>query len=167
MKIYNSNLITVLAIFITLLGSPVVFSDDGVKTEAKNRIRGAAVLLDSMGMEALMDGVLEQQIDMQVQADPSLKPFKHILTEFLQKHMSYKVLRPEFIKMYAAAFTASELEDLNGFYATPTGKKAISTLPELTAKGAALGQKQITDNISELQQMIMDEVAKNPELLKN
>jgi len=164
MKIFNSNLIIVLAIFITLLGSPVVFSDDEIKTEAKNRIREAAVLLDSMGMEALMDGQVELQINMQVQADPSLEPFKHILTEFLQKYISYEALRPELIKMYAVVFTASELRDINEFYKSPAGKKAISTLPELAAKGAVLGQKQVQDNIEELTEMIMEEVAKNPEL---
>ena len=164
MKIFNSNLIIVAAIFITLLVSPAVFSDDEVKTEAKNRIREAAVLLDSMGMKDLLDGQVELQINMQVQADPSLEPFKHILTEFLQKHMSYEALRPEFIKMYAVAFTASELRDINDFYKSPAGKKAISALPELAAKGAALGQKQVQDNITELTTMIMEEVAKNPEL---
>ena len=68
-----------------------------------------------MGMKDLLDGQVELQINMQVQADPSLEPFKHILTEFLQKHMSYEALRPEFIKMYAVAFTASELRDINDF----------------------------------------------------
>ena len=164
MRIFNSNLITVLAIFITLLCSPVVFSDDGVETEAKNRILGASLLLDNLGMEALTDEMIEQQMDLQVQADPSMKPFKHILIEFMQKYMSYKVLRPKFIEMYASTFTASELRNLNEFYATPTGKKAISTIPELMAKGSQLGLRQLLNNMAELEQMIMDEIAKNPEL---
>jgi len=45
-------------------------------------------------------------------------------------------------------------------------QKALKVTPELTAKGAAIGQKRIQDNVDELKQMISEEAQRIQQLQK-
>ncbi len=67
-----------------------------------------------------------------------------LLDLFFAKFES-KVDLNEFLNMavpvYDKYFTHDELKQLIQFYQTPTGKKAISTLPKLTAELREIGQK--------------------------
>jgi len=76
------------------------------------------------------------------------------MLKFFSKHMSYESLKPQIIDIYAEVFTASELKDINNFYATPTGKKTVKEMPELMVRGGQIGVQRIQDNIKELQSMI-------------
>jgi hypothetical protein len=71
--------------------------------------------------------------------------------------MSWESLKPEFLKIYANAFTATELREINKFYATDTGKKTIENMPALMAQGAQIGAVRVQENIGELQAMIKAE----------
>lgn len=124
----------------------------------------AEILLDQMQMGQLMEQSIDQMLQVQLQQQPALVPFKQVMRTFLQKHMSYAQLKDEFVNIYAEAFTADELKQLNAFYATPVGQKTIQKMPELMAKGAQLGAQQVQDNMAELQQMIQEEAKRIEEL---
>lgn len=47
------------------------------------------------------------------------------------------------------------------FYQTPLGIKAGKLVPEMMAEAAAIGQKEIQDNIGEFQRMIAEEAQKS------
>ena len=68
--------------------------------------------------------------------------------------MSYESIKPELIKMYSEAFTASELKEIIAFYSTDVGQKSIQKMPALTAQGAQLGATRVQQNIGDLQAMI-------------
>lgn len=127
-----------------------VFADNSAKKEAE-------ILLNTMGMETALEQSIEQMLNIQLQQKPSLAPFKQVMLKFFKKYMSFESLKPDMINIYADAFTASELQDINAFYRTPTGSKTIKLLPGLMAKGGQLGARRVQDNIKELQQMIKDE----------
>jgi hypothetical protein len=74
--------------------------------------------------------------------------------------MSYENLKPQMLDMYANAFTAAELKDINAFYNTQTGKKTLTIMPQLMAQGGQLGAQTVKDNIEELQQMIKAEATR-------
>ena len=92
-----------------------------------------------------------------MQQNPTLVPFKNVMMQFFQKHMSYESLKPDMVKIYSDAFSASELKELIAFYRTPTGKKTIEKMPQLMAQGGQIGAKRVQDNIGELQQLIKEE----------
>lgn len=119
--------------------------------------QAAAQLLESMNMEVALQQGIEQTLDIQLQQNPNLQPFKATMLQFLNKYMSYDSLKPELIQIYAATFTATELQQINAFYATPIGQKVISKMPQLMAQGGQLGAKRVQDNIAELQQMLQAE----------
>lgn len=47
----------------------------------------------------------------------------------------------EIAKLYTKYFTAEEMRTITEFYRTPTGKKSISVLPQLTVEGMEIGNQ--------------------------
>lgn len=138
---------------LAMLASGVAWSDEAAKNEA-------AKLLDTMGMETMLERAIETSLDMQIKQQPSIAPYKDVMLAFLRKYMSYKSLKPEFVEIYATEFTASELKEMRAFYETPTGKKAIAKMPELYNKGAQIGSARVQEHLPELKEMIQAESAK-------
>lgn len=149
-KEYLLNKSSIFIIITALLFSQATFSSDESKAEAE-------ILLDSMDMKIALEQSIEQMLNLQLQQDPALVPYKEVMLKFFSKHMSYESLKPQMIDMYAKAFTASELKDINAFYGTPTGKKTLAKMPELMAQGGQIGAQRIQGNIQELQDMIKEE----------
>lgn len=117
----------------------------------------AAKLMNAMEMEVAFERSIEQMVEVQINRNPSILPYKDVMRQFFQKYMSYEELKPEIIKLYADAFSAEELREINAFYASPTGKKTIKLMPDLMTRGAEVGSRRIQANIQELQQMIQAE----------
>jgi len=148
MKLLNTVLMIALLTFQTF-----VFAED--KEDAKKQ---AEILLQTMQMERVFERSIAQMLNIQIQQKPELAPFKQVMLDFFKKYMSYESLKLDMINIYAEAFTASELKDINIFYRTSTGIKTIKLLPGLMAKGGQLGARRVRENITELQQMIKAEV---------
>ncbi len=152
MKIFRLGLIVV-----SLLIAPVLVADVESDREAER-------LLETMGMEEAMIQSMNQMIDLQLQQNPTMAPFKSVMMTFIGKHMSWVSLKPEFVKIYSEAFTTRELQDLNAFYATDTGKKTIQLMPYLMAQGSQIGMQRVQENMGELQEMIRIESVRLQEL---
>lgn len=140
-----------LSIFIcSLLMTQLTFADTSSEREAEK-------LLNTMGMEEAMIQSMSQMIDLQLQQNPALAPYKSVMMQFFAKHMSWESLKPEFLKIYSEAFSANELHEINEFYATETGKKTIQLMPLLMAQGGQIGASRVQQNIGELQEMLKTE----------
>ena len=126
---------------------PILYADEASEKEAEK-------LLDMMGMQEMMDQSVSQMLDIQLQQQPDLAPFKGVMFVFFNINMSYESIKPELIKMYSEAFTASELKEIIAFYSTDVGQKSIQKMPALTAQGAQLGATRVQQNIGDLQAMI-------------
>ncbi len=74
--------------------------------------------------------------------------------KFFNKYMSWASLEEDFLNIYTEAFTESELLALRDFYLTPVGKKSVRLMPELSAKGAMIGQTRVQENLPELMKML-------------
>lgn len=146
---YVQAILLVLAI---VFGNPAS-ADEASRVEAEK-------LLDTLGMQAMLDQAVNTTLEAEIKNSPVLTPFKDVMLAFFRKHMSYDVLKPELIEIYAEEFTASELAQIREFYSTPTGKKTIEKLPALMSRGAEIGTKHVQEHIQELQQMIKEESEK-------
>jgi hypothetical protein len=104
-----------------------------------------------------MEQSMSQMLDIQLQQNPALAPYKGVMMEFLNENMSYESLKPELIKMYSEEFTSSELREINAFYLTDVGKKSIEKMPTLMMQGGQLGATRVQENIGDLQAMIQAE----------
>lgn len=125
--------------------------------QSSTDIPAAETLLDLMQTENLLERSIEQMLQLQIQQNPAIAPFEHIMNEFLNKHMSYEQLKPELIKIYSDAFTEPEILELVTFYRTPVGEKTIKLMPELMSQGAQMGATLVQENIAELEANIQAE----------
>ncbi len=131
----------------TLAFAPLAIADSESEREAEK-------LLTSMDMQVAMSESISNMIDLQLQQNPTLEPFKPVMMKFFNKHMSWESLKPEFVKMYARVYTAEELRDIHAFYSTDTGRKALKLMPVLMAEGGKIGAARVENNISELHAMM-------------
>ena len=130
--------------------SPIIWADNASEAEAEK-------LLSIMDMEKVMDESITQMVDVQLEQQPTLAPFKSVMLKFFRKHMSWESVKFEMVYIYSKTFTAHELKELTAFYSTPTGRKAIEKMPTLMAQGAQVGAARIQENMWELQAMIKEE----------
>ena len=117
----------------------------------------AEKLLNMVGTQEVMEQSMSQMLDIQLQQNPALAPYKGVMMEFLNENMSYESLKPELIKMYSEEFTSSELREIIAFYSTDVGKKSIEKMPTLMMQGGQLGATRVQENIGDLQAMIQAE----------
>jgi hypothetical protein len=117
-------------------------------------MKQAEQLLRVIGMEETLAQATAQMVDAQTQQNPALAPFKTVMLEFFSRYMSFDSLKPEMVKAYADAFTAGELKELNAFYGSAVGKKAVTQMPAIMAQVAQIGTTRVQANIAELQSMI-------------
>jgi hypothetical protein len=143
-----SLVLSISAIF--LLFSTSIAVEDSHKKAAEK-------LLIQIGTDKILARTIENVLNMQIQQQPSLAPYKEVMLKFFEKHMGFESLKDDLIEIYVEAFTEKELNDIMAFYETPTGRKTLEKLPELSAKGAQLGQTRVQQNIQELQEMIQAE----------
>ena len=138
-------------VLITALGvSSMSLADAASQKEAEK-------LLNMVGTQEVMEQSMSQMLDIQLQQNPALAPYKGVMMEFLNENMSYESLKPELIKMYSEEFTSSELREINAFYSTDVGKKSIEKMPTLMMQGGQLGATRVQENIGDLQAMIQAE----------
>lgn len=121
----------------------------------------AGKMVDSMNMEKTLKDTMESTLDTQMgqfskmgMSAEGVAELKDAMLKFMLDAMSWKDLRPEFVKIYSENFTAEELNEIAKFNQTPTGKKVLDLTPKLTAQGMALGQQRVTDRQAELQAII-------------
>ena len=138
-------------VLITALGvSSMSLADAASEKEAEK-------LLNMVGTQEVMEQSMSQMLDIQLQQNPALAPYKGVMMEFLNENMSYESLKPELIKLYSEEFTSSELREINAFYSTDVGKKSIEKMPTLMMQGGQLGATRVQENIGDLQAMIQAE----------
>jgi len=125
--------------------------------QEKTRLDATYELFESMNLAVTFEQTIVQMVDVQIRQEPQIAPFRQVMLDFMKKHMGWEGMKPEMAKLYMDRFTTEEILELKAFYETPLGKKTIRLLPELTAEGAALGQRRVQENIGELQQMIAEE----------
>lgn len=114
----------------------------------------AEQLLRVIGMEETLAQATAQMVAAQAQQNPALAPFKPVMLEFFTRYMSFDSLKPELVKAYAEGFTTEELKELNAFYGSPLGKRAVVEMPAIMSKVAQIGTTRMQANINELQSMI-------------
>lgn len=117
----------------------------------------AARLLDALQMERVMQQSIEASLNVQIQQNPRLAPYREVMLGFFARHMSYATVKDDLVGIYAGSFTGEELVTLREFYLTPVGRKAIELMPSLLAQGMQMGQQRVKAHLGELEALIQAE----------
>jgi hypothetical protein len=68
--------------------------------------------------------------------------------------LSWEQIRPQYINLYAGAFTEEQLDDLLAFYRSPAGQAMVSSSPMLMKKGAEIAQQRMNAAQPELKRLV-------------
>lgn len=118
------------------------------------RMQAAMELLHVLDAQNVTVASVGAMVNAMIQANPMMGPYRAVMMQWAEKTLSWQQMGPKLARLYAGAFTRSELADLTRFYETPSGQKAIRELPMLATQGALLGEAMAREHIPELRQMI-------------
>ncbi len=75
------------------------------------------------------------------------------------KDYTWESVKPEFVALYAHAFTESELKELTAFYNSPIGKKFIEKRAEVEVGGVGILDKHLQTFMPDIAGLVHDALA--------
>jgi len=153
-----------------LLGlSCLVFSLQAIASPAKPETIDK--LFEVTNSAKLMDGVYAQldpmytQMVAQMQIPESQKPitekYMKKYSALMREEMSWDKIKGPIANTYAQVFSEEELKDVIKFYQSPTGKKFVEKMPEMTKASMTMVQelmKSFVPKIQALQKEMQEEI---------
>jgi hypothetical protein len=114
----------------------------------------ARELLKAMRVQEIAKTGAGAMVDVMVQSNPQLQPFRDVITECSDKVMTWDAMAPGMIDAYKSAFTTDEMRKIAAFYKTPEGRKLLDKMPELMQKQAQIGTALAQAHQGELREKI-------------
>lgn len=128
--------------------------------DTRTHYKAAEECLVAMNTKETIEQSIDKQLKLQIKNQPGLAQYKVILQRFLEKYMGWESIKGDLIRLYAQAFSESELRDITKFYRTSTGQKMLRQQSTLAEKGALVGAKKVNDHLAELTSMINAETTR-------
>ena len=108
-------------------------------------------LFELTGMQQQIEESVDTVLALQLAQNPELVKHKTEVREFLERHIGWQSLKDALTGMYLDEFTEQEVNDMNAFYSSATGRKVIERLPVLVQMRNQLASKRLQENIGELE----------------
>ena len=143
----NKRKTSLLAI-ILLLGIGQVSS---VSADDASHRQAVQKLFELTGMQQQIEESVNSVVALQLAQSPELKDHEIVVREFLERHIGWQSLKDALTDMYLKEFSEEELNDMNAFYGSATGRKVIKRLPVLVQMRNQLASARLQENIGELQ----------------
>lgn len=119
------------------------------------RLAAAEAMISSVDMEHPYARTMDAMIKSQVAQNPMLSQFEDVMRRFFDQYLSWQVVRPDLVRVYALTYTEDELRQLTAFYQTPLGRRLLETMPEVSRRSTEFTQRRVMEHMPELQQQIM------------
>ena len=145
------------AAIVFCLRAGLALADDAPKAAVSSHEAAVQEMFKVTHMDELMTKTIDAILDQQVKQNPALSRYRHVMSQFFQKYMSWQSLEKEMTEIYVKEFSEEEIKALTAFYRTPLGQKMLTRAPTLMAKGAAIGQERVEKHVDELHRMMADE----------
>ena len=141
---------------ILLLLTSLLLTVGPVHTLADHASHRAAVkrLFELTAMQQKIKESVDSVLALQLAQNPALRDHETAVREFLERHIGWNSLEDALTSMYLAEFTEQELDEMNAFYDSPTGRKVIERLPVLVQMRNQLASQRLQENIGELRYLI-------------
>ena len=146
MSIWKSFGFTLLLLIAT--GQTAVLADKASKRQAVEQ------LFVLTAMQQKIDESVTTVLALQIAQNPELKSHQQAVREFLERNIGWDSLKDDLSNMYMEEFTEQELNEMNTFYSSPTGRRVIERLPVLVQMRNQLASQRLQENIGELQKEI-------------
>lgn len=111
-------------------------------------------LFQTLEMRATVVHMAQLLTDQFCSMDPQMQTYRDEIAAYVWKNLGWDALKEDLTRMYMEAFTEAEVKELNTFYRSAAGRKAIKKIPELATAAAELGQQRFDANLSELARLM-------------
>jgi hypothetical protein len=118
--------------------------------EASHR-QAVEQLFELTAMQQKIDESVANVLALQIAQNPGLEPHQDVVREFLERHIGWGSLKDALSSMYMQEFTEQEMDTMNSFYSSPTGRKVIERLPVLVQMRNQVASQRLQENIGELE----------------
>jgi hypothetical protein len=130
-----------------------------VAADAASHRQAVDRLFELTDMQQKIAESVDNVLAMQLGQNPALREHRDRVRAWLEKTIGWEGLKDEVTDMYLKTFTEQELEEMNAFYGSPTGRKVIKQLPALVQQRNRIAMQRMQDNLGELQQTIEEQSA--------
>ena len=107
------------------------------------RILAAHRLFQTLNMPAQHQRILAILLDEHFRNNPQQLPYKEVIRQNLQQNLSWNSIRESMARLLARDFTVKEINEINAFYSTPTGRKVAAKFIELMYRAADIGKRRL------------------------
>jgi hypothetical protein len=132
----------------------------GILADAAAHRQAVEKLFELTQMRQKIDTSVTNVVAMQLTQDPAMREHEALLRDYMERQIGWTGLKGPLTEMYLQAFTEQELNEINAFYGSPTGRKLVERLPELIKQRDQLAMQRMQDNIGELRSEIEAQKAK-------
>ena len=103
-------------------------------------------------------GMVQQMFGVKLNADQQEKvnDLSEKVMKIVSNALNWDALEPEYAKLYAAAYTEQQIDDLLAFYKSPTGQVMIEKTPGLMQEANGVVQKRMADAMPQIQRLIKE-----------
>jgi hypothetical protein len=140
-----------LALFSLTLG---LFAATGVPADEATHRQAVEKLFKLTAMQQKIDESVDNVLALQLAQSPDLQAHAGIVREFLERHIGWNSMKDALTDMYLQEFNEQEVNEMNAFYSSGTGKKVIERLPVLVQMRNQVASQRLQQNIGELQYLI-------------
>lgn len=130
-----------------------LFLSNGVYAASSEQL--AENLLKLFNMPEVTSRIVEQTVEIEINSSADAKVYANLIRTFAKKYLTWETLKKPMIKSYTDSFTLRELQDLNRFFASSTGKKFNDKSAELGKVMRQSIQTSILSYQGKLQEMIV------------
>ncbi len=103
-------------------------------------------LLNITEFEKKFNDILEAFI----MSDPNLFIYKSEIMSFINKFLSFKILRPHIVKIYRDLYTLSDTNGLIKFYSSPLEKKLLEKESQAQARVSQLVKNKLYEQMPQI-----------------
>lgn len=127
----------------------------------------ACMLLEIAGTPETMEQTLQSMLNSQLQSEPGMLPYRHVLEAYLRRTISYDALKEELAGTYLEIYTQDELRALIHFYQTPIGRKKAAADAKIAVALAEITRRKMAEQLPQFQQQLQQEMQKRQLLLQS
>ena len=140
--------LALLTLVMGLLGMTGLAADEAAHRQAVAR------LFELTAMQQKIEASVDTVLAMQLAQNPELQSQAGTVREFLERHVGWDSMQGVLTDLYLQEFSEQEINEMNAFYSTPTGRKVIERLPLLVQMRNQIAAQRLQDNIGELEHEI-------------
>lgn len=139
-----------------LLISPTAASDTSHRAaiEEMLHLAGADQIMEPLyrQLEEMLDAQFAQ-MGVEEEHRPIVQKYNRKMFQLLREEMSWEVMKNDFINLYLKVFTEEEIDEINSFYRSATGRKMVDKMPQLMRESMILSQRNLERLMPHIQQI--------------